>query len=197
MMKAEIPMTFRDVAVWLIGLTLAAGCAARGPAPPPTSSATPGGVPDFSGTWRLDSAGAPARGGGGTGRGTGQGGGLGLGPPPAEMTIQQDATRLEVRYPDRSPQLYRLDGVRTDNPVSVGGGASTGTGTFDSRWQGATLVTTFTVQVSSAAPLTYREARSIAADGRMIVDVALLSAPGRAGPPGSGRQTVYRRVSPK
>ena len=191
-------MTCRHWAVWLMGLTLAAGCATGGTAPPatPASSATPAGVPDFSGTWRLDTAGAAVRGGGaGTGRGTGQGGGLGLGPPPAEMTIRQTATTLEVRYSDRSPNTYRLDGVRTENPVAVGGGATTGTGAFDSRWQKGVLVTTFTVQVGAAAPLTYREARSIAADGRMIVDVALLSAPGRAGPPGSGRQSVYRRVA--
>jgi hypothetical protein len=111
------------------------------------------------------------------------------------MTIQQDAARLEIRQPDRASQVYRLDGTRTENPVPVGGGAAAGIGTFESRWQGATLVTTFTLHLGGAPPRTYREVRSMAGNGTMIVDVAVVSAPGvRGGGAVPGRRSVYRRV---
>jgi len=184
----------RTLALALVATALSAACA--GTRPVPQSSGAPVDARNFSGTWRLESAGAAVRGGGaGTGRGTGQGGGLGLGPPPADMTIQQDATRMEIRYTGGQTHIYRLDGTRTENPVSVGGGAASGIGTFESRWQDATLVTTFSVTVGSAAPRTYRETRSIAGNGTMIVEVAVVSAPGaRGGGAVPGRRSVYRRT---
>jgi hypothetical protein len=78
--------------------------------------------PDFSGTWTLDPASAPAA-GGGSGGGGGRGGGDGaLGNGPA--TVKQTADALTIERTMGDPQvtlIYKLDGTESRNMMDRGG----------------------------------------------------------------------------
>ena len=74
--------------------------------------------PDFSGTWTLDPASAPAGGGGGRGGG---GGALGNGP----ATVKQTADALTVQRTSGGSQVtltYKLDGSDSRNVMTGPGG---------------------------------------------------------------------------
>jgi hypothetical protein len=77
--------------------------------------------PDFSGTWTLDPASAPAPGGGGGGGGRGGGRG-GLGPG---GTVKQSADTLTVDRTigeNKVTMTYKLDGSETKNTMTGRGG---------------------------------------------------------------------------
>jgi hypothetical protein len=75
--------------------------------------------PDFSGTWTLDPASAPAA---GAGRGGG-GGALGTGPATVKQTA--DALTIERTMGDARVTLtYKLDGTESRNTFVVRGGQS-------------------------------------------------------------------------
>jgi hypothetical protein len=144
-------------------------------------------TPDFSGTWRLDAAGvvSTAGRGGRRGLGTGPGGGLGLGPPAELVTIRQDGSALIAEEPDGVRITYRLDGEAVLNTIAVGGGAARGVGTYRSRWEDGSLVTAFTVRVPNGVTRDYREVRSLAPEGAMIVELSATGA--------SARRVTYRK----
>ena len=76
--------------------------------------------PDFSGTWTLDPASAPAAGGGGGGRGGG-GGALGNGPATVKQTAE--ALTIERTMGDvKVTMTYRLDGTESRNMMMGRGG---------------------------------------------------------------------------
>ena len=149
--------------------------------------------PDLSGTWVLDAAASQASvtgAGGGTGAGTGAGGGLALGSPAERITISQNATQLTIEQifgSIRTRLTYRLDGRSVRNNVPVGGGRTSGSGTFQSAWDGERLVTTFTVQIARVPARRYREVRSLTADGSLVVEIIDVDRPTLR------RRTVYRR----
>ena len=71
--------------------------------------------PDFSGTWTLDPASAPAA-DGGSGGGGGRGGGGGLGNGPATVKQTADALTIERTMGDaRATLTYKLDGTESRN----------------------------------------------------------------------------------
>jgi hypothetical protein len=82
--------------------------------------------PDFSGTWVMDPAPAPAAPGGGAGDGRGGGRGAGgagfqpgFGP---EFTVQQDAATITItRAGQTMPLVYKLDGSQSKNMVTRNG----------------------------------------------------------------------------
>lgn len=76
--------------------------------------------PDFSGTWTLDPASAPA---GGAGRG---GGGSALGNGPATVKQTADALTIERTMGDTKATLtYKLDGTESRNMMLGRGGTRT------------------------------------------------------------------------
>jgi hypothetical protein len=91
--------------------------------------------PDFSGTWTLDPASAPAAGGGG-GRG-GEGGALGNGPATVKQTA--DALTIEHTMGDAEVTLtYRLDGTESRNTM-MGRGGQSADSVSTARWDGPKL----------------------------------------------------------
>jgi hypothetical protein len=91
--------------------------------------------PDFSGTWTLDPASAPAAGGGG-GRGGG-GGALGNGPATVKQTA--DALTIERTMGDANVTLtYKLDGTESRN-MMMGGGGQSADSISTAKWDGPKL----------------------------------------------------------
>lgn len=155
--------------------------------------------PNFSGTWTLDADQAVLSGGGrgdGSGRATGgggrAGGGIGLGPPAEQLVITQDSIslRVEEKRGDASAALvYNFKGAKVKNAMPVGRGASA-EATYETKWDGAKLVTKIKRTLTSRAGTTtmeYREVRELATDGTMILETTLSGRPG-------GRKSIYRRA---
>jgi hypothetical protein len=91
--------------------------------------------PDFSGTWTLDPASAPAAGGGG-GRGVG-GGALGNGPATVKQTA--DALTVERTMGDAKVTLiYKLDGTESRN-MMMGRGGQPVDSISTAKWDGPRL----------------------------------------------------------
>ena len=91
--------------------------------------------PDFSGTWTLDPASAPAAGGGG-GRGGG-GGALGNGPATVKQTA--DALTIERTMGDAKVTLtYKLDGTESRN-MMMGRGGQPADSVSTAKWDGSKL----------------------------------------------------------
>ena len=91
--------------------------------------------PDFSGTWTLDPASAPAAGGGG-GRGGG-GGALGNGPATVKQTA--DALTIERTMGDATVTLtYKLDSTESRNLV-MGRGGQPADSVSTAKWDGPKL----------------------------------------------------------
>jgi len=91
--------------------------------------------PDFSGTWTLDPASAPAAGGGG-GRG---GGGSALGNGPATIKQTADALTIERTMGDAKVTLtYKLDGTESRNML-MGRGGQPADSLSTARWDGPKL----------------------------------------------------------
>jgi len=87
--------------------------------------------PDFSGTWTLDPASAPA---GGGGRG---GGALGNGPATVKQTA--DALTIERTMGDAKVTLtYKLDGTESRN-MMMGRGGQQADSLSTARWDGSKL----------------------------------------------------------
>jgi hypothetical protein len=85
--------------------------------------------PDFSGTWTLDPASAPAAGGGG-----GEGGALGNGPATIKQTA--DALTIERTMGDAKATLtYKLDGTESRNMLMGRGGRQADT-VSTAKWDG-------------------------------------------------------------
>ena len=92
-------------------------------------------TPDFSGTWTLDPASAPAAGGGG-GRGGG-GGALGNGPATVKQTA--DALTIERTMGDATVTLtYKLDGTESRN-MMMGRGGQPADSVSTATWDGPKL----------------------------------------------------------
>ena len=92
--------------------------------------------PDFSGTWTLDPASAPAAGGGGGGGG-GRGGALGNGP--ATVTQTADALTIERTMGDAKVTLtYKLDGTESRNTM-MGRGGEPADSVSTAKWDGPKL----------------------------------------------------------
>jgi hypothetical protein len=90
--------------------------------------------PDFSGTWTLDQASAPAGGGGGRGGG---GGALGSGPATVKQTA--DALTIDRTMGDAQVTLtYKLDGTESRN-MMTGPGGQQADSLSTARWDGAKL----------------------------------------------------------
>ena len=92
--------------------------------------------PDFSGTWTLDPASAPAAGGAGGG-GRGGGGALGNGP----ATVKQTADALTIERTMRGNQVtltYKLDGTESRN-IMMGRGGQQADSIPTARWDGPKL----------------------------------------------------------
>jgi hypothetical protein len=89
--------------------------------------------PDFSGTWTLDPASAPAA---GAGRGGG-GGALGTGPATVKQTA--DALTIERTMGDAEVTLtYKLDGTESRNMV-MGRGGQPADSLSTAKWDGPRL----------------------------------------------------------
>jgi hypothetical protein len=92
--------------------------------------------PDFSGTWTLDPASAPAAGGEGVGRGGG-GGALGNGPATVKQTA--DALTIERTMGDATVTLtYKLDGTESRN-TTMGRGGQQADSVSTANWDGPKL----------------------------------------------------------
>lgn len=90
--------------------------------------------PDFSGTWTLDPASAPAAGGDGRGGG---GGALGNGPATVKQTA--DALTIERTMGDANVTLtYKLDGTESRNML-MGGGGQQADAISTAKWDGSKL----------------------------------------------------------
>ena len=90
--------------------------------------------PDFSGTWTLDPASAPAAGGGGRGGG---GGALGNGPATVKQTA--DALTIERTMGDAKVTLtYKLDGSESRN-MMMGRGGQQADSVSTAKWDGPRL----------------------------------------------------------
>ena len=88
--------------------------------------------PDFSGTWTLDPASAPAAGGGGGG-----GGALGNGPATVKQTA--DALTIERTVGDAKVTLtYKLDGTESRN-MMMGRGGQAADSVSTAKWDGPKL----------------------------------------------------------
>ena len=95
--------------------------------------------PDFSGTWTLDPASAPAAGGGGGGGGGRGGGGGALGNGPATVKQTADALTIERTMGDAKVTLtYKLDGTESRNTMMSRGGQS-GDSVSTAKWDGPKL----------------------------------------------------------
>ncbi len=94
--------------------------------------------PDFSGTWTLDPASAPAA-DGGSGGGGGRGGGGGLGNGPATVKQTADALTIERTMGDAKVTLsYKLDGTESRNTF-VGRSGQSVDAVSTAKWDGPRL----------------------------------------------------------
>jgi hypothetical protein len=154
--------------------------------------------PDFSGRWTLDPSKSTMSGGGrdgARGGGGGRGGGIGLGPPAEQLTITQTTATLEMALViggQSRTVTYVLDGSRRQNMLPVGQGGTV-EATYQSRWDGAKLVTTIARTITARGGTTiarYREVVSIDKDGRLVIETTA------SGPRSGGRKSVYGRTQP-
>lgn len=125
---------------------------------------------DFSGTWHLDRDASEFPrfgGGGGRGRPGGRAGGGGRGAV-ATVVITQSADLLTMEQQEERGSrtvIYRLDGSESTNRGARGEMVST------SRWDGATLVTEGTMNLSTPrgdVSLDIVERRSLSDDGQTL-----------------------------
>jgi hypothetical protein len=153
---------------------------------------------DFTGVWKLDTTATTVSGGGrgdrsgnASGGGGRAGGGLGLGPPAQELRIRHDSSTLRVtefRGGDSVVITYRLDGRRTTNATTMGRGR-TADAFYTTSWDGLRFVTNILTRIENRGGVTtleYREVRSLATDGAMVIETTFVGGPG-------GRTAVYRR----
>ena len=95
--------------------------------------------PDFSGTWTLDPASAPAAGGGGGGGGGRGGGGGVLGNGPATVKQTADGLTIERTMGDSKVTLtYKLDGTESRNTM-MGRGGQAADSVSTAKWDGPKL----------------------------------------------------------
>jgi hypothetical protein len=95
--------------------------------------------PDFSGTWTLDPASAPAAGGGGGGGGGRGGGGGALGNGPATVKQTVDVLTVERTMGDAKVTLtYKLDGTESRNTM-MGPGGQQADSVSTAKWDGPKL----------------------------------------------------------
>ena len=95
--------------------------------------------PDFSGTWTLDPASAPAAGGGGGGGDGRAGGGGALGNGPATVKQTADALTIERTMGDAKVTLtYKLDGTESRNTM-MGRGGQPADSVSTAKWDGPKL----------------------------------------------------------
>ena len=160
-------------------------------------------TPDFSGTWRLDrdasdmpDRGAGPRGGrgGGLGRGARRGGGPGaFGGPAATLVITQSADLLTIEQ--QTPRGGRAVSYRLDGGESTSAGPR-GDLVTSSSWDGPTLLTVGTMQVSTPRgefSMDIIEQRSLSADGRTLTVQSVRMLPfGEV-----GSTLVYRKEVPR
>jgi hypothetical protein len=93
--------------------------------------------PDFSGTWTLDPASAPAAAGGGGGGRGGGGGALGNGPATVKQTA--DTLTIERTMGDAKVTLtYKLDGTESRNMI-MGRGGQQADSMSAAKWDGPKL----------------------------------------------------------
>jgi hypothetical protein len=135
------------------------------------------GKPDFAGAWVLDPAKSEMGGGpgGGGGRGPGAPGPVKITQTAAELTIEQTMGENTVKT------VYKLDGTESVNE------GPRGKSTIVSKWDGAKLVSTIKRE-TQRGPMESTETRSLAADGTMVVEIAM-NAP--SGP--MTRKMVYNK----
>jgi len=110
-------------------------------------------TPNFSGKWMLDSARSVIG---------------GRGNPAPRLTITHDATTLSIERVTTSGSqtlMYKLDGSESKNPAGRGGEA-----TYQSRWEGAKLITTITTQ--GRGGLTTQTETLTIADGALTIDTS-------------------------
>jgi Spy/CpxP family protein refolding chaperone len=146
--------------------------------------------PDFSGTWTLDPASAPAPpaggGGGGGGRGGGRGGGAGFG---QQFTAKQDATMLMITrmQGDQTVMaMYKLDGSESKNTVQGRGGAQEQVS--KAAWDGNKLVITTTLDFGGN---TVEQKRTLSMEGgNLVIEQAN---PGRGGGEPTVTKLVYKK----
>ena len=94
--------------------------------------------PNFSGTWTLDPASAPAA-AGGSGGGDASGGGGGLGNGPATVKQTADTLTVERTMGDAKVTLtYKLDGTESGNTF-VGRGGQSADSVSTAKWDGPQL----------------------------------------------------------
>jgi hypothetical protein len=99
--------------------------------------------PDFSGTWTMDPATAPAAPGGGGGRGGGRGGGMGGGGFGMQFTATQDANALTITRTQGDvtvTETYRLDGSESKNQQAGRRGGPPTDVVSRASWEGNQLV---------------------------------------------------------
>lgn len=151
--------------------------------------------PDFSGTWRQDTAQTASVGGGRGSRenaGGGRGGGLGLGPAATELVITQNATMLTVierRDTTTNRIVYSLTEASQQNALPAGRNAGV-TANYTSAWKSQRLETRVIIPAAAGRErLEYIETRFLDGDGSLVVETTT--------PAGTNtRHLVYRRTRP-
>jgi hypothetical protein len=157
--------------------------------------------PDFNGRWELDTLSIATQGGGrgdtngdATGGGGGRGGGLGLGPPANAVVIRQNVASLTIVEHDADDAqlviILQVGGQERRNPLGVGRGEAV-QAEYSTKWEGSRLVTIITRKLPTRRgqpqSMSYREVRSLADDGSMVVEVGIEGERAR-------RTVVYRRA---
>ena len=147
--------------------------------------------PDFSGSWALDPASAPAApaggGGGGGGRGGGRGGGGGgLG---QQFTAKQDANTLTITR-DQGGQpvsaVYKLDGSESKNTVAGRGGQQEQVS--KAMWMGNKLMITTKLNLGGND---VEQSRTLSLEGgNLVVET---TQPGRDGGPQTTKVTYKKQ----
>jgi hypothetical protein len=143
--------------------------------------------PDFSGTWVLDPATAPAAPAGGGGRGGGRGGGgAGFG---QEFTAKQDAKVLTVTRMQGDQTItatYNLDGSESKNTVAGRGGQQEQVS--KATWDGNRLTIVTTLDFGGN---TVEQRRVVSLEGGNLVIEQ--TAPGRGGGEPTTTKLVYKK----
>jgi hypothetical protein len=143
--------------------------------------------PDFSGSWTLDPASAPAAGGGG-GRGGGRGGGGGAGFGQA-FTAKQDANMLTITRTQNDQAVtasYKLDGSESKNTVAGRGGQQEQVS--KTMWMGNKLMITTTLNFGGN---NIEQTRTLSMEGGNLVIEQ--SQPGRDGGAPQTQKLVYKK----
>jgi hypothetical protein len=148
--------------------------------------------PDFSGSWTLDPASAPApaadAGGGGGGRGGGGRGGGGAGFGQA-FTAKQDANSLTISRMQGDQTVtatYKLDGSESKNTVAGRGGQQEQVS--KAMWMGNKLMITTTLNFGGN---NVEQTRTLSMEGANLVIEQ--SQPGRDGGAPQTQKLVYKK----